>query len=572
MRRSVRGKIKMWFGFITGLLVLVGSVVYRSAQGSAQTMAWVAHSYQVMATLNDTLSALSTAETAQRGYIITGNTDYLELYYQAVPQIKTAVGQVGTLTVDNDRQQKRIPALKSETEARIATMQRGIILRQRGFQQAQNFVMSGIGQSQTNELHALIAQMGDEERNLLQSRNETARTSANLTLLMSSGGIAISFAMILFMLKIIGHEANERAATVEKLQISSTQLEQSLQQMQRLTGEMTLLGTMSDLMQSCRTAEEAYAIISHTMPQLFPQQTGALYLINSSRNLVESVLSWGAKGKEKPSSQSLFAPDECWALRRSRLHTVHEGEESLLCQHIEGEVPTSYLCLPIAAHGETLGLLYIEKIEDIAASETGQQLVRTVGEQIALSLANLRLQETLRTQSIRDPLTGLFNRRYLEASTERELARAQRHPHDVAVIMMDIDHFKKFNDTFGHEAGDLLLAQFANLLKKSSRSEDIACRYGGEEFVLILPEISLPVVRQSMERLREQAKELQVQYRGQSLGTVTVSMGVAMFPEHGQSIEDLFRVADAALYQAKHAGRDCVVIAESTPQRLVTVA
>jgi diguanylate cyclase (GGDEF)-like protein len=196
-------------------------------------------------------------------------------------------------------------------------------------------------------------------------------------------------------------------------------------------------------------------------------------------------------------------------------------------------------------------------------TETKQRLAVTAAGHIALALANLRLRETLRMQSIRDPLTGLFNRRYMEESLARELRRAARNQRKLGAIMLDLDHFKRFNDTFGHEAGDALLRELGGFLRTRTRREDIACRYGGEEFVVILPEASIEATRQRAERLREEFKHLNVQHRGRSLGAVTLSLGVAVFPEHASTVEDIMRSADRALYRAKAEGRDRVVLGES---------
>ncbi len=558
-------------------------MVYRSESGSIQDTAWVAHTHRVLDVLNQILLSLDDAETAQRGYIITGKVDYLADYDVAVPRIFQAVQQVGELTVDNPVQQKRIPLLRTQAQARVAMLQSGITLRQQSFQAAQHLVANDIAQHQTDQLRILIEQMEGEERRLLQERTTAAQAASGSAFSVSSGGLVLSFAIILIMLNLIARESGQRAVVEDDLRTSTIQLQHSLQEMQRLTREMTLISTMSDLLQSCRTTPEAYAIIGQTMPQLFPQEAGALYLLNASSNLAEAVLTWEAPGRKQLSSQPVFSPDECWGLRRSRLHLVQGNQAGPQCQHVKFSDSSSFLCLPIAAHGETLGSLYLEQatsqdknknageaigqaadeIQVGTLSEAKQQLARTAGEQISLSLANLKLQETLRTQSIRDPLSGLFNRRYLEASMEGELSRAQRKPHPIAVVMIDIDHFKRFNDTFGHEAGDLLLAKFAGLLKAHVRNEDIACRYGGEEFVLVLPELSLTMAHQRAEQLRQKVKDLHLEYRSQALGTVTISMGIAMFPEQGENTADLIRAADAALYRAKHEGRDRTVLAES---------
>src|SRR5476649_946375 len=231
------------------------------------------------------------------------------------------------------------------------------------------------------------------------------------------------------------------------------------------------------------------------------------------------------------------------------------------------------------AQGETLGLLYVQARPDegdaAPISEAKQQLVTAVAEQIALALANLRLRETLRQQSVRDPLTGLYNRRFLEEVLDRELARLERKNLPLSLIMIDVDHFKNFNDTFGHEAGDAVLRDLGGILQRHVRGGDIACRYGGEEFTIVLPEASIEIGRQRAEMLREAVRELRLVHDGKSLGAVTLSLGVACFPEHGRRREHMLQVADAALYEAKNGGRNRVVVSnvqtlkvvETPPQR-----
>lgn len=218
----------------------------------------------------------------------------------------------------------------------------------------------------------------------------------------------------------------------------------------------------------------------------------------------------------------------------------------------------------MTAQGEVMGVLHL-RYNPLAADRAtllNERLAVIFAEHIALALVNLKLRETLRNQSIRDPLTGLFNRRYMDETLDREILRAKRNEHPLAVIMLDLDHFKNFNDTFGHDAGDLILREVSALLKKYVRGGDIVCRYGGEEFTIIAPEISLEIVLPRVEALRLGIKQLNVRHRGQPLGTITMSFGVAMFPEHGADGETLLRAADRALYCAKDEGRDRVVVAD----------
>jgi diguanylate cyclase (GGDEF)-like protein len=232
------------------------------------------------------------------------------------------------------------------------------------------------------------------------------------------------------------------------------------------------------------------------------------------------------------------------------------------CRHVSSEAPGSYLCVPMMAQGEIMGIFHLRKDtpEDQEQMKAIGQFAATVAETMALALANLKLRETLRNQAIRDCLTGLYNRRYLEETLERELSRAKRKDKPLGIIMLDLDRFKQLNDTYGHEAGDHVLRTLGDLLQSHVRASDIACRYGGEEFVLILPEADAAVTFNRAEELRLAVEALPVFYRGQQLG-VTISLGVAVRPQHGDSGETLLRAADQALYAAKEQGRNRVVAA-----------
>ena len=221
------------------------------------------------------------------------------------------------------------------------------------------------------------------------------------------------------------------------------------------------------------------------------------------------------------------------------------------------------------SQGEALGVFHLQHSQ---SDETqghsrafDQGLVETVADTISLAIANLKLRETLRNQSTRDLLTGLHNRRFMDESLTREIHRAIRNQHPLGVIMLDIDHFKNFNDTFGHEAGDAVLHELGNFLMRSIRKGDIACRYGGEEFLLLLPEATLENTRQRAQELCDEVRKIEVQYRGEMLGNITVSIGVAAFPDYGESRDDVVQAADRALYQAKKEGRNRVVVAGEIP-------
>jgi len=344
---------------------------------------------------------------------------------------------------------------------------------------------------------------------------------------------------------------------------ANKRMEGSLRQRNR---ELAVLNRMSDLFQACYTEAETYQVVSDVCQELLPVDAGCLYMLDETRTLVNKVVSWGSP----PSEAQKFGTAECCALRDGRVQVIEQPETAPLCSHLSLAADQSYLCAPISVADQILGVVHLcfgqrqpgYSDADRKNMLTAQQMViARVTEHYALVLVNLRLRETLRMEAIRDSLTNLYNRRYMEESLEREVHHAERHHTSIGIIMLDIDHFKTVNDLYGHEVGDLVLQELGALLRRHTRGEDIACRYGGEEFLLILPEAPLGIVRQRAEELRIIVRDfLRIAYQGNTL-TITVSMGIAAFPNHGRTVRDVVHAADAALYQAKARGRDQVVVA-----------
>jgi len=353
----------------------------------------------------------------------------------------------------------------------------------------------------------------------------------------------------------------------ESLRYANEQLQLRVNELARRSEEINLLSKMGNLLQTCLTVEEAYTVIVRFMLRLFPATIGLLAMYHHETDLLEPVASWGELPTDSPTVKELpvFAAKDCWALRQSHPYCMNNPQTDLVCQHQFAPLANLSLCIPLIAQGELLGLLHIAQLDSPNPSETlnntHQQLAETIAEQISLALANLKLCQTLQNQSIRDPLTNLYNRRYLEEILEREFYRAQHNQQPIGIIMVDIDHFKQFNDNFGHEAGDRVLQKLSDFFNEHIRKGDIACRYGGEEFTLILPGAGLDVVTKRAEAIREKIKTQTLHYENQDLGIITLSIGVATFPEHGKRFEEVLKAADMALYQAKTQGRDQVKVA-----------
>jgi diguanylate cyclase (GGDEF)-like protein/PAS domain S-box-containing protein len=349
-------------------------------------------------------------------------------------------------------------------------------------------------------------------------------------------------------------EMRERALAQQEL---NQQNERMVSELTRRSNRATTLIKTAELLQSCGDLKDVLSVIAGMAPRMFPELCGAVMLLNQSRDTLEVSASWTSCQL----SGSVLGPQDCWALRGGHLHSVSAGDCTAECRHV---LPGhhSYFCLPLLSQGEAIGVLHFQVIDSQGLPESAMLMVNMFAEQVGLCISNLRLREALRNQSIRDPLTGLFNRRYLEETLEREVRRATRSEQALGVIMLDLDHFKRFNDTYGHEAGDTVLRQTASFLANSVRAEDIVCRFGGEEFIVILPMADLNATRTRAESICSRLRELEVLHDGRPVGRVTASAGVAAYPEHGIVPKALIEAADAAMYRAKKEGRDRVVVAD----------
>ena len=355
----------------------------------------------------------------------------------------------------------------------------------------------------------------------------------------------------------VARDLTELKEKEAKLHAANEQLRGLVEESNERSRQVLLLQEMSEIFLSCQTSGETYSAITHFGPKFFPDYAGVLYLLNSTKDLFEMTAVWG----EAPRMEMSFGKDECWSLSRSRAYPVADSGSSMNCRHVAAPLPGAYLCVPMMAQGEVMGILHLRKMTQEIKEQMAviAQFATSLAEAMALALGNLKLRETLRNQAIRDGLTGLFNRRYLEETLDRELSRSKRQGSPLAVIMLDLDHFKEYNDTYGHHAGDELLMALGELIQEQNRGEDIACRYGGEEFLLIMPGAPLEAALNRAEELNRSVKNLHT--RNTSLKPITISAGVAIFPDHGGAGMEVIQAADAALYRAKAEGRDRVLVA-----------
>ncbi|MDP2106925.1 MAG: diguanylate cyclase, partial [Desulfobulbaceae bacterium] len=352
----------------------------------------------------------------------------------------------------------------------------------------------------------------------------------------------------------LDHKVMERT---QELDGANQELLLTVGQLEQHNHEVTELNRMAERLQACYGVEETYPVAAEAMAALFPQSSGYLYMAQAGgvENVFDLVIQWG----ERSELATTVAKDDCLAFSNFRIHELRGLEGEAVCDHyVPGEHGLSF-CVPLFAQNDVMGMLHLnikECCKDDRQFEHQKRLVASATDHLAMSMANLKLRERLQNLSVRDGLTGLFNRRYMEETLSREFKAYERTKHPVGVIILDVDFFKKFNDTYGHEAGDLVLIELGKVLSANVRKEDVVCRFGGEEFVVILlgapPEQAL--VRAELLRSKVET-DLRLTYHGHDI-RVTISLGAASFPEHGEAPDQVLKAADTALYRAKEAGRN----------------
>jgi diguanylate cyclase (GGDEF)-like protein len=360
----------------------------------------------------------------------------------------------------------------------------------------------------------------------------------------------------------LAREVSARRKSDLAVRRNNRELVATVQQLEAFHRDGQVLSRMAELLQACAHRAEAYEIVRETGLQLFPQSSGSLFIYRESRDVLEHAASWG----EGPPPEKTLAPDECWGLRLGNAHFVSPSG-SIRCRHAH-EGRRSYACVPFHGQGQILGLFHIAVDVDPGSRRPvrdTEQRLQAMTDRVGPALANLKLRDAMREMALRDGLTGLYNRRYLDDVLNREIHRAERSGKPLSVIMIDIDNFKQFNDRHGHDAGDFVLSALARAITRSIRPSDLACRYGGEEFAVVLPESGLDVAAQRAEEMRLAIRNTNLTHLGQRLAAPSASFGIALYPGHGTSTQDLLKAADRALYRAKGEGRDCVHAGHGVP-------
>jgi diguanylate cyclase (GGDEF)-like protein len=544
-----------------GLIIIMLVINILVPLGSTS---WVRESLDEYETLESQLqkierlmSAVKDGETGQRGFILTGREDYLTPLFQGYAEVDHLLESMkGEL---DPNEYPEFVALQTQTAEQRTYWNSVIQLhRDKGQAAAIARVSTGEGKRLMDTVRQEVSAIENriQRQSLLVDQEvELRRKIIRVTLLLIA---LLDLMLVVILYKFTFRVLSETKASENRLMDLSEQLSRGMLELERRNHETVLMSRMAGALHSTTDFPECYDIITRFASQLFADSPGCIHLYHPSRDVLELAGSWNGWANVS-STKALFEPHQCWSVRRGQTHNVQDISKDLICQHM-AEVTLDekgYVCIPLMAQGEPIGVLTL-----CNHPNAGLELAEAFAEQVSLGVANLALRESLRHQSIIDSLTGLHNRRFLDETISRELLRAGRNQATTAIVLLDVDHFKRFNDTHGHEAGDAVLRHLAVEMKRLVRASDLACRFGGEEFALVLPDCTQAGALARCEALREAVTHMQVFYGGSPLGPISISLGIAMYPNNGQKADELLHAADKALYEAKRQGRNRVCLSE----------
>jgi diguanylate cyclase (GGDEF)-like protein len=523
-----------------------GLVVYLNVKHMVEVRAWIDHSQSVLNNLQTASQRLERVGYMMQLHQSKRDFDELRSAQSTAAAMEVSGLNLEHLVQDNPSQSQHASTLLiaiRELSTALDANKDTIIIPEREIRNGRT----------------AISLLQEEERRLSKQRSDEEQKSILKSILLGGAFLGCSLLVILILFGFQIRDAIRRRFFEQRLSAANDHLEQTIGELKSRGEEASLLRTARDELQLCVTSAQAQSCCTRYLQALVPGSSGATVILNNSKTMLEISATWG----ETAALADGFGIEACCSLRTGRPRWRRPDDSEIHCSHFVGIPPERYLCVPLVAQGDTLGFAYLSfpTVEIADAARSRVLMLYEIVELASMAIAALQLKLKLENQSIRDSLTGLFNRRFMEVALERELHRASRRGVSVALLMLDVDHFKDFNDTFGHEAGDVVLREVGDCFLQSVRSEDIVCRYGGEEFVIILPEISEIHAAERAEKIRAQVNKLRVQHKGKPLGPVSISVGLAIYPSPANSPDELLRLADLALYEAKRGGRNKVQIA-----------
>jgi diguanylate cyclase (GGDEF)-like protein len=543
----------------------------RSLSKLVDAQAEVTHSLLVNGTVKDLLNDMLDTETGARGFLLTGRASYLQPYYEGLANSLRSREALADALAHEPAAAAQLDVLNRAIAAKLQVLGRSIELKTAGrSEESAELLMTDEGKRKMDAVRDAVRVLAvGEGRRIEQYQLQHAR-EVRITYWILAASIGLNMLLLGGLVQRMRKAAAQSRASRQAMAERNGELSRLLDATAARNQQVHALADLGRLLQSCVNMDEAGRLLQQQLPLLMRADRGAMYLFAASRNQLRLTFVWG----DEPFGEYL-EPGECWGLRLGQPYRQPEQGSATACAHLKSARTGSghIHCLPLVAHGDLMGLLVLDAgvAAGGRADAEDDNYRRMTLEQVALSIGNLKLRESLRQQSIRDVLTGLFNRRFLEESVQRELLRASRVQAQggqagVALLMIDVDHFKRFNDQHGHEVGDRVLREVAQVLQRNARGSDVAARYGGEEFTVVLTDMPGAQGLERAEQLRLDVERMAIEVGGAAVGSVTVSIGLAQFPADGSSVEALFLAADKALYEAKRAGRNRVVIASPAGQ------
>lgn len=524
----------------------LGAVIVRTAWQSIEGEVAAQSGLTRVLLLNEIVTTLQEAESNQRAFVASGNLVFLDNQDSQRISLQRMLSQLWETRSAEGEADPRMVELEQSVFEQLTYMDEVIRLRrEEGSEAARALVDSLRGKRLMDDTREIADSFGSEQVQSLRVRQERAEVRAKISISLVIIGSMLNAALILGTIMFIRRELKDRDSLLSRLGQESE--------------EISVLSKLGNDLQGCDTHGEAAEVLHHHFQKGFSGLNGALYIMADSRNILKLSAQWSCEDSEH-SFMNAIQPDDCWALKLGRTHIMHADGQSMACKHHYRNDGSS-ICLPLVAQGSIVGLLYLQpsRGQDLRKIQNKAELLAN---QVGPAIGGISLKEALRRENVRDPLTNLYNRRHMTAFLERELLRSNREHTPVSVVMLDVDHFKTFNDTQGHQAGDVVLRELGHFLKSNIRGEDIACRYGGEEFLLVLPGANIEQARQRAEFIRQSISTMLVVYGVNHLPSITCSFGIATYRNKGDDSQMLIKRADKALYKAKNNGRNCVMIAD----------
>jgi diguanylate cyclase (GGDEF)-like protein len=547
----------------------------RRAEGS------VAGSEQLLRQITD-------MHTSVRGYLILHDRALLSAYDQESPAVQDQLTQLRNLESDSPAQVEAIDKLREEISKWQTEWARPTINRVRRGDEIDVAATVADGEKRMAALRNRITDLLQSDR---LENEEITRTTQQAMRHMLELGVGLSLlvgAGLLYLTGVVTRmvtqpveqliEASERVSRGDfQLSLPPTAnnefgvLSRSFAHMTTALRsereELAALNKFSEAVTQCTSEVEVYDHILHSLKERFNPQQVIIFILKSTENFLEAAASLVPLAENVRAWPVIEEPHNCKAVRIGRPFRVNDVSIEPLCPADFLPPSTgSYFCGPLIAGGIIIGAVRLEGVKDYWTPERASLLEGYLSG-AATALSNLRLLQTMKQQANVDELTGLYNRRFLEDYARKLLAMASRKNTSASLIMMDLDHFKSFNDLHGHEIGDRILRHFAKTMSLTMRETNLAARYGGEEFVILLPDTNAKTCMLVAERIRRAVERMIVpSSTDKPLPKITVSLGIAVYPDHGRSLEELLSASDKALYESKRLGRNRATLYADQPE------